>query len=188
MLRYTTQYNILSGVFTSFRAKRNKKQFTIRHTEEKIESMRKFFKYRKFEEWTDSDFKILSIYIMFYKSPASLIDAYGYLKETGATEVNIMKEEIRFWKKYLNDDIRTIKNYNNKVTDGLINDLYIMNKIKWYTVFYYYYYKGIDISEAHGCSRICKKLFKDIIKIHVYVELPIKIKDISPLYINEIGL
>jgi len=188
MLTYNTQYNIISGMFTSFKNKRDKKQYTIRHSKEKREEMKKIFPFYKYETWTEQDFKILSLYILFYKSPASMMDAYLYLKEVDENHLETFKNEIKYWKKYLKQDIKTIKNYSNKVTNGLINDLYIMNKIKWYTVYYYYHFKGIPLENAHGRSRICNKLFKFIKKIHIYVQLPIEYKDLEPLLNDEINL
>lgn len=168
-LSYNDQYNIASGIWTSFSAKNSKRILAVSHKQKKRDSIKSRFPYRTYELWTKSNFIIASLYVCFHRSPSSLNSMYDLLSEIEEIDIMRFKNEIIHYRKFLIEDLERIRieESNNVSLEYMIQE-YRNSKIKWYTFYFFLVVSGVDISKIER-SRINGHLLKKIRKLLLYV-------------------
>ena len=168
MLSYNDQYNILAGVYVSFNSKIDKRTLSVSHKKKKRDSMKAIFPYCTYESWSRENFIVASLYIMFKKSPSSLIKAINFLREIEEKEVQKFKNEIIYYRKFLQEDINKIKLEEPSPSLDFMIKKYTSNQIYWFTFYFYLVVSNTDIEKLTK-SRVQGILYKKIRKLLLYV-------------------
>jgi hypothetical protein len=168
-LSYNEQYNIATGIHMAFSNKKSARILSVSHGQKKRDQMKSSFPYKQYENWTKSNFIIACLYVAFKKSPSSVNSMYAALSDVEEREVLTFKNEIIYYRKFLQEDINYIKiNEGNSVNIDTITELYRNNKIKWFTFYFYVIVSGTDQAKLER-SRINGYLLRKIKKLLLYV-------------------
>jgi hypothetical protein len=167
-LSYNEMYDISAGIYFAFKNNVSKRILSVSHKQKKREDVQKYFPESKYRDWTRENFIVACLYINYNNSPSSFTKAVGLLQELDKKDVFKFKDEIIYYRKYLDEDLLYIENNLDKITlDGIIK-LYKSNKIKWYTFYFYLLAANININELKK-SRINGYLYKKIEKLLLYI-------------------
>lgn len=176
MLGYQEQYNILAGIYFTFRNKKaNKRQLSVSHGKAKRDKAKLIFPYNRYEEYTRENFIISALYIMFIKKPSSFIAAMQELKELDKKDAMQFKNEIIYYRKFLMDDIERLRiEEGTGIALATIKSKYRKKEIKWFTFYFYVSVKGVE--EALQQSRVDNYLYYSIKKLLLYITFSEKSK------------
>lgn len=168
-LSYNDQYNIAAGCYFAFSNKKcNKRTLSVSHSKQKRDKMKNILHYSKYENWSKENFIVAVLYINFEKKPSSLISLLNELNDLDDKDAMKFKNEIIYYKKFLNDDITniSIEEGNNISYEYMVNK-YRKKQIKWYT-FYFYLVVSNNIERVQK-SRIDSNLLLSIKKLLLYI-------------------
>ncbi len=189
---YNNMYNISAGIFSVFSSKNpNKRLYNVNHSENKREQMKKFFPINKYNDFTKENFILANLYINFKESPSSLNSVFEKLKNLDMKKVYLFKNEIINYRKLISKDVERINNEETGTTLSYMLDEYRMNKIYWFTLYFY------ALAYSEDClnhptiinSRINKKLVENIKKLLLYVSFsPNTKKEMSSLIEDKIAI
>jgi len=169
MIGYNDQYNILAGVFFTFKNKKAKKTLKVSHGNKKRELIRTRFPYRKYELYSNKEYILTCLFILFEYNPSSFDKAIVLLKDIKRTEVLNFKNSIIYYKKYLKADIEYIMiNISNGISFYEITDLFREKKINWFTWYFYLLIKEISKDEILK-SKINGVLYLKIEKLLMFI-------------------
>jgi len=189
---YSNMYNITAGIFTCFHSKNSKKRmFAVKHPQKKRDDIEKIFPITKYNLKTKEFFILANLYVNFNYGPSSLNASISKLRDLDEKKVLKFKNEIIYYRKYLNDDMDRINAEETNINIDYMTNEYRNNKIKWYTYYFYIIYskeKKASISELSK-SRINGLLVKKIEKLMLYVSFSDKSKqDIKKLFQDRISI
>lgn len=166
---YDEQYNIANGIFMMFDKGSLKKIMAVRHSQKKRDEMKSLFPYKKFENYNKSVFILACLYVNFTKMPSSALGSIEFLRDISLKDIQLFKDSIVQYKKYLKDDILLLKNaFGTNISFDEITEYYRTNRIKWYTWYFYLVASGYDLEKLER-SRINGILYKKIKTLLVFV-------------------
>lgn len=169
MLNYWNQYSISNGIYLCYDQRLTRRTLSSKHGEVVREKMKNVFPYRKHESTTKENFVLLSLYVMFTKTPSSF---RSYVSEIANAD---MKEAMKFKQdilQYDNNIKRDVKYLREKYMDDLnvqnVFNEFNSRKIKFYSAWFYLNFCGEDI-EALSKSRVMGHVIRKLKFIMLYV-------------------
>lgn len=168
-MTYDEQYDIFGGIFNTFDKSSNKKMMSVRHGRKKRDEVKPMFPYRKYESYTKSVFILACLYVNFVKMPSSVMSAIEELQNVSMKDIQLFKDNIVQYRKYLKDDIHNLINeFGTNVSFEQITETYRNGHIQWYTWYFYLTVSGYDLEELEK-SRINGILYKRIKTLLMFV-------------------
>jgi len=166
---YDEQYNIANGIFMMFDKHSPKKIMAVRHSKKKRDEMKMLFPYKKYESYNKSVFILACLYVNFTKMPSSALGSIEFLRDVSLKDIQLFKDSIVQYKKYLKDDLQLLKDvFGTNIAFNEITEYYRTNKIKWYTWYFYLVVSGYDLEKLEK-SRINGLLYKKIKTLLIFV-------------------
>ena len=168
-MTYDEQYDIANGIFMMFDKSSKKKILGVRHSRKKRDEMKGLFPWKKFENRTRDVFILACIYVNFTRMPSSVIQSFELLSEVESKDIQLFKDSLIQYRKYMRDDIEMLKNeYGTNIVFEEVTEKYRKSEIKWYTWYFYIVVSGYDIATLEK-SRINGLLYKRIRTILLFV-------------------
>jgi len=178
MLTYNDQYQILAGVYYTFNLKKNSSNnsstplLRVKHSTEKIERMKVFYSYNKYNTTTKHNFIIYCLYTALNNNLTSLHSMMEIMSSYTKDDIKIIiefKNRIINYKLSIAKDISLILDrYNGKTPFENIIKMYRRKEINWFTMYYYGLYNDINF-EGIRKSRRYKGLISKIEKLMLYI-------------------
>lgn len=164
MLDYKTQYNFANGIFNCFKTCSNYRMLSVNHSVDKMNTVKQYWPYYKYESFIKDNFVITCIYIMYKKAPSSINKMIDILNEIEfKPEVLNFKNDILSYKSLVTQDVDLIKSTYGKPTVQQIHKLYKNKQIKFYT--FYWYLRNTEVT-----SKIIQVELQKIKSILLYVK------------------
>lgn len=168
-MRYDEQYDIFHGIFMTFDKNATKKSMSVRHGQKKRDEVKAMFPWRQYENYSKSVFILACLYVNFVKMPSSAMAGIEELANVTMKDIQLFKDSIIQYKKYLKDDLHTlIERFGTNVKFDDITNAYRNGDIKWYTWYFYLTVSGYDINKLER-SRINGILYKKIRTLLMFV-------------------
>ena len=177
MIAYNDIYNITAGIYTCFNAKKTqtKKVLKVNHNSKKREELRKFFS-NAVSDFSLNDLVFRNLYINMIEPQSSLTSTILKLNQIDELKIKVFKDKIKYYYKYIIDDLEKIKNQNTHLNLDIMVKYYRENEINWFT-FYYYLEHSKDSKKNKDKirkSRIDSRLLRKIETLLLYLNLPNK--------------
>ena len=177
MIAYNDIYNITAGIYTCFNAKKTqtKKVLKVNHSSKKREELRKFFS-NAVSDFSLNDLVFRNLYINMIEPQSSLTSTILKLNQIDELKIKVFKDKIKYYYKYIIDDLEKIKNQNTHLNLDIMVKYYRENEINWFT-FYYYLEHSKDSKKNKDKirkSRIDSRLLRKIETLLLYLNLPNK--------------
>jgi hypothetical protein len=141
MLNYELQYNVSQGIFLCFKNNLSTPLLHVNHSYEIKEKYSKILNYSKYLSYTQEEYILLCLYIMFTKNPSSINYFYEIINTIDTKENTAFKDVIMQYPKYIKQDIDYILETIGQPTSQQMYDLYVKNKIQFYTLWWFLVYK-----------------------------------------------
>ena len=168
-MTYDEQYDIANGIFMMFEKSSQKKILGVRHNRKKRDEMKCMFPHKKYENRNRDVMILACLYVNFTKMPSSAIQSFEYLNELDMMDLQLFKDSLIQYRKYLKDDMEMLKNeYGTNVSFNEVTEKYRRNEIKWYTWYFYLVVSNYDLEKLEK-SRINGILYKKIRTMLVFV-------------------
>jgi len=169
MLNYWTQYNISNGIFLCYDQKLKMRMLSSKHGESPREKMKNVFPYRKYEGTTKENFVLLSLFIMFTKTPSSFRGFVSEIANADMKEAMKFKQDILQYDNNIKRDVKYLQDkYMDELTVQKVFREFNAKKIKFYTAWFYLNFCGEDI-EALSKSRIIGHTIRKLRFVMLYV-------------------
>lgn len=168
-MTYDEQYDIYHGIFMTFDKNSKKKTMAVRHGQKKRDEVKAMFPWRQYEHYTKSVFILACLYVNFVKMPSSAISGIQDLANTSMHDIQLFKDSIIQYKKYLKDDLNKLsQQFGTNVKFDDITNAYRQGEVKWYTWYFYLSVSGQDVNKLER-SRINGLLYKKIKSLLLFV-------------------
>lgn len=168
-MTYDEMYDVFCGIYNTFDKSSPKKLLSVNHGRKKRDDMKPMFPYRHYESYSKSVFILASLYVNFKKMPSSLSSAVEELQNVTMLDIQLFKDNIVQYRKYLQDDIQNlITEFGTNISFEQITETYRNGNIQWYTWYFYLTVSGYDLEKLEK-SRINGILYKRIKTLLMFV-------------------
>ena len=149
MLTYNQQYNILNGIFLTFKNNSSKRLLTVNHTDNKRDKMKILFPYLKYESFAKENFIVVCLYIMYKFNPSSVNKTLDILREIDFDKTVVpFKNSISQYKSNVIQNVMSMREKYGKPTMSDMFKEYKKGNIKFFTLYFYMKKNGYDIDET----------------------------------------
>ena len=178
MLQYNEQYHLLSGIYFTFSNNLKEKSLHVGHSQQKIDKMKMFLSYKKYETTSKQNFIIINLYTMLLNNITSqhqLMETISNYTDQELKDIYSWKHKIQNFRLHLSKDITHINEKCGGRTDyQSIIQMFRRKEIMFYTCWYYGVYTGINMNEVLK-SRRFGKIMKKIQCLLLYISFDEKI-------------